>query len=274
MSDPRSPSGPYEERPAPEGVGSVSVSGPPLSTLLVGALVVVALGLSAAMVGINDPTEHEGASVLVGVFAIPCLAIALAIIVLAHALVGKLRITPSVWVWTLVVLPVGAALLTVPVMLAEREYFEAETTGSLIGALALMVMLAYLGVLCGPLVWFFLLWPLDMLLTTLIALIRGERGIAWRLVVPVIWLSVTALIPLLTFAADFATSGRRATVALVAAFLGLPGDYTIDRPAFLWAARIVVVAIVVVVVVAVRRGRQRRDAQPATPDPTRDRAGL
>lgn len=211
----------------------------PVALISIGALLVAAVPLLLV-----DPRANEGVAVLVAVLGIPALASAVVVEVVRRPIAADRRLRPG-WLWWLLgVVPLGIVLCSIPAIQREPEYFVAESLGTMLGTLALMLVMVYLGLLLGALVWFFVVFPVVHLAKALMLMARGERSGAASLVMPLAMLTLTAIIIVGALSLDDLLPGRMAGGQIVMALLGVPGSYEVVWPAGLWIVRGLVMALI------------------------------
>lgn len=154
------------------------------------------------------------------------------------------RMSWSVLWWVLGVLPVGIAACTIPTVLSHPVYFDHATPWDAFWTVAGMLLLVYLALLMGALVWFFLVFPLAHHARTLVAKARGDEENATLSVGAFIQLALAAIILFGAIGLDGLLPGRAAAGQLLVALLGSPGSYQVAWHAGLWIVRGVVLVLV------------------------------
>ena len=220
---------------------------------------VLALLIAAVPLLLLDPQADDGAATLVALVGVPMLVPA-ALIEIARRGPRDQSMGRAGWWWLLAVLPLGIAALAIPTILQNAEYFEATSWGSVLGTLALMLVLVYVGLLLGFLFWFFVVFPLSLLVGAVVSLVRGERPRALAFVIPVSILLLTGVILVGAMSLDDLLPGRFASGQIVMAILGIPGSYDVTWEAGLWIVRGLVIAVVLLWIVPEMRERRRRAA--------------
>lgn len=258
----RNPPAPrHERRAAADGADD---SGKSLSLTRSIALVsVLAIAVAAVPLVLLDPTEYEGAAVIVGVFGVPMLASAAMISLTVRSGVLRGSARGTLW-WPLVVMPVGVLLCLIPALTAHPEYFLVETFWSAVGSVAGMLLFIYAGILCGALLWFFVVFPLIELMLALVALARGDRQGGGHFGAPLFLLPLTAIILFGTLSLDGLLPGRMASGQIVLALLGIPGSYEVTWEAGLWIVRGLVVGVILFWSIPALLRRRRSPTAPAT----------
>ncbi|MEV7692856.1 hypothetical protein AB0N73_05940 [Microbacterium sp. NPDC089189] len=230
-------------------------------------LVVAGLTVSAVSSLALDPAANDGAASFVSAFGVPMVVVALTIQLIAHtSLTGRRVRFASLW-WPLAALPVGILVLAIPPITSNPGYFGPATVENLLGTLGIHALLILVGVLFGPLLWFFIVWPVSALIGAIVGLIRGEKGAHVRLMMPLVLLSLAAFILFGAGALDLsgALPGRFAAPQIVLALLGLPGTYEVQSPVFLWMCRVILVALVLAFVIPWLSARRKRGATESAP---------
>ena len=221
------PAGEHQRTPKPDRE-------PPGPADAVAFAILTLVGLCIAIVAttVVDPTAADGAWTMVAIIAVPATVVAGAIQILTYRLSLNRSTSKSVWLWPFAVLPVVLMAVMWFAVRGTPDYYA--DGGSVLGAWAMMLLPLLMGMLLGPIVWFFVLFPLGFLISALVGRLRGDKGDS--VLVPLIWLGITACILLLTFGGDFA--GRRPGIfALIPALTGLPLGYEVQVPWMLWVVR-------------------------------------
>ncbi|WP_350347679.1 hypothetical protein ABIQ69_13695 [Agromyces sp. G08B096] len=228
-------------------------------TLPIAVVSLLAVVLSAIPLLLLDPQADDGFAVFAAVAGVPMLASAVVILIVSRTVGSSRRFSPRALWWVLVVMPLGILACSVPTILGNAEYFEAETAGGFIGTLALMLGIIVFAMALGGLVWFFGLFPLDMVVRLVERRVRGERISAGMFVVPLVFLALGAVIVIGGLSLDGLAPGRIAGGQILGALLGIPGTYDVAWPAGLWIVRILVAALLLALVVPaiLRRARTR-----------------
>lgn len=215
----------------------------PSLTRSIALISVVAIAVAAVPLVLLDPTEYEGAAVIVGVFGVPMLASAAMISLVMRRGAARGGLRGALW-WPLLVMPVGIVLCLVPAMSANPEYFLVETFWSGVGSVAGMLVFSYVGILCSALLWFFVVFPLVELVLGLVAVARGDKRGGGHFGAPLFLLPLTAIIFFGAFSLDGLHPGKMATGQMILALLGIPGSYEVTWEAGLWIVRVLVVAVI------------------------------
>lgn len=226
------------------------------------ALVVAGIAVGTLLLWVLDPSADDGAAPFVAMAGVPMLVSALTVqLVVGHLVAGRrLRLT-FLW-WLFAVLPLALLLAAVPAVLADPDYFGSSTVGGTLGVLGMLAVLALLGYGFGALLWFFVVMPLAHLGRSAVQVVRGERPSAAAFVMPLVLLSLAAVILLGSGALDLGDTlpGRFSWPQILMALLGIPGDYRVESEAALWVVRGLVVGIALVFVVPWWRARAERRA--------------
>lgn len=140
------------------------------------------------------------------------------------------------------ILPVATVVIMVPWLLSPA--FPLSELGGILGAFPLFTLLAYAAGLAGLIIAAFVLVPVELFARGTLELVRsrGRAGYG-KLVVALYGFLLIAFIAVGVAAAS---SGIRVNVdgQLLAALLGLPGDYTIKDDRALVVARVLGAAVV------------------------------
>ncbi|WP_433607438.1 hypothetical protein [Prescottella agglutinans] len=140
------------------------------------------------------------------------------------------------------ILPVATVLVMVPWLLSPA--FSLPEIGGALGAVPLFTMLAYGAALAGLIITMLVLVPVELFIRGVVKLVttRGKGGYG-RLIVG---LYGFVLIGFISLGVKAASSDIRVNVdgQLLAALLGLPGDYTVKDDHALVAARVLGVVLV------------------------------
>lgn len=164
-------------------------------TLPVALISVLAIVAAAIPMLFLDPEANDGAAFFVGVFGVPMLAVAIVIQVALSRLGGGRTARGRGWLWwILLVMPVGILVLCIPAMMRNPTYFDAESSQAAFGSLFGMALLLVMAMLCGGLVWFFVVFPLVGLVGVAMMAYRGDPVPTGSFVLPVVLLGVTAVI--------------------------------------------------------------------------------
>lgn len=225
---------------------------------------ILAIAVAAVPLLLIDPTEYEGAAVIVGVFGVPMLASAAMISLVMRR--GTVRMTArgALW-WPLLVMPAGILLCLIPAMMAHPAYFVVETFWSGVGSVTGMLLFCYAGILCGALLWFFVVFPVVELVLGTVAMTRGEKRGGGHFGAPLFLLPLTAIILVGAFSLDGLLPGKMAAGQLLMALLGIPGSYEVTWEAGLWIVRALVVGVILLwTIPAIRRRRRGRSQAPGS----------
>lgn len=246
---------PWHERLTADEAGSVDRH--PSLTPSIALVSILAVAVAAVPLLLIDPTEHEGAAVIVGVFGVPMVASAVMIALVMRRGTVRTIARGALW-WPLLVMPAGIVLCLIPAMTAHPEYFVVDTFWSGVGSVAGMLLFCYAGVLCGALLWFFVVFPLVELVLGLVAMTRGQKRGGGHFGAPLFLLPLTAIILVGAFSLDGLLPGKMATGQLLMALLGIPGSYEVTWEAGLWIVRALVVGVILLwTIPAIRRRRLR-----------------
>jgi hypothetical protein len=230
----------------------VSIQGPVIGLVLAG------IAFATLLLWALAPSDNDGASQFVGFFGVPMVVTSIIIQIIAHLWVHrheKVRFT-FLW-WPLLVMPLALLAAGVPAILADPDYFEASTVGGALAALGGFVFLMVLGFGFGALLWFFVVMPLSQIVVVIGRMLRGERA-AHGLILPGILLVLAAIILLGTGAVDLSEAGpgRFAWPAIVAALLGLPGEYRVQSELALWIVRVLVLGVILAFILTWRYAKK------------------
>lgn len=123
--------------------------------------------------------------------------------------------------------------------------FNADDVNT-IGAMALILLLPWVMILLGFLAAAIVVYPIEMTIRSIIALIRtkGKEGFG-GLVIGSYLLLVLAFIACGSLAASAILPGQAGHGALIAALFGLPGGYVVKDESFLWVTRVLGILMVV-----------------------------
>ncbi|TDE94862.1 hypothetical protein EXU48_08715 [Occultella glacieicola] len=231
-------------------------------TVVVGVISIVAVLIAAVPLLLLDPVAHDGAAPIGAIFGIPMVASALIIEVVMRAHQRNRPLSRGMLWWVLGVLPVSIVLCSIPAVLDDPEYFAYETGWGAVGTLAGMLLLAYLGILMGGLLWFFVVFPLAQLVLALIARARGDKEGGRIGFGSFLLLGLAALILILAGSLDGLAPGRSSGGQIIAAVLGIPGSYEVVWPLGLWIVRLLLAGFVLLLCwpAITRRVRGRRVA--------------
>ncbi len=221
--------------------------------------IVSLLSITAAWLLVSvDPRANDGFSGIFMLVGIPALCIAVMLTVFGFFAVRGAE-TGGRWLWwPLLVMPLGVLGALAVLVLRVPDYFIGDDSP---WALLAMPVFVVIGMLLGPLIWFFTLFPIAQLIRGGIAMSRGEAK-ATVLILPLVLLALGVLVLVGAGAVDTGLSGRLAYPALIAAFFGLPGDYEVVWEPGLWIVRGIVLAIVPLFAVPAVVARLRRPADP------------
>jgi hypothetical protein len=166
------------------------------------ALVVAGIAVGTLLLWVLDPSADDGAAPFVAMAGVPMLVSALTVqLVVGHLVAGRrLRLT-FLW-WLFAVLPLALLVAAVPAVLADPDYFGSSTVGGTLGVLGMLAVLVLLGYGFGALLWFFVVMPLAHLGRSVVLLVRGEHPSAAAFVMPLVLLSLAAVILLGSGALD------------------------------------------------------------------------
>ena len=219
-------------------------------------VVVTTVILATVPLLLLDPRADDGAAPMVAIIGFPLVATAIVIEICRHQRNLQRGVPRTVLIWLLGVMPAGLLALVGPAMLAEPEYFTAETPGGFIRTLFGMLALIAIAILLGGLVWFFVLFPLSAIVTQVGAAIRGKGFHPGALVVPLLMLAVPAIAIVAALALDGLAPGRAAGSQFLFALLGIPAGYDVVWPTGLWIVRGLVLGAILVAVAAWWRARK------------------
>jgi len=206
------------------------------------ALFCISLGISLVLFLFVPLDGTRGAFDVTFAFfgALTSVALAVAAAV-RYEFANRARGTRWLFIW---ILPAATVLIMVPWMLSPA--FPVSEIGGVFGAVPLFAMLSYCAGLAGLIVAALVLAPVELFARGALALVatRGKRGYG-KLIVG---LYGFALIGFVAFGVKAASSDIRVSVdgQLLAALLGLPGDYTIKDDHALNVARVLGVVLVLV----------------------------
>ncbi|WP_127476658.1 hypothetical protein [Microbacterium sulfonylureivorans] len=156
-------------------------------------------------------------------------------------------------------MPVAILLCSIPAITQHRGYFEAETFGGTVGALALILVVTYAAILLGALVWFFIVLPVVLMARIVVDLARGRHPSWKRYVIPPGILALGAFVMVAALAIDDLRPGRMATGQIISALLGIPGTYTVVWEEGLWIARLLLVVVIAIGVPLGMKARRTSD---------------
>lgn len=222
----------------------------------VAAVVILAIAFAWLLLAFLDLRDNDGIAGTIAIFGIPAVAAAIIIQIVFDRAVSKKRIDRAVLWWALLVLPVGVLGAFVVAVIRDPEYFLMDGPWMLIW----IPIFVFLGILLGALVWFFFVFPSAMLIRNAVAIARGQMR-ASMLIPPSVLLALGVLCIAGGLAIDTDGIGRMAWGAIIASFLGIPGDYEIIWEPGLWIVRGIVVAIALVFLIPAVRSRLRSDAE-------------
>ncbi len=218
--------------------GTVSITAVPAAALSL-------LGIAFAWITmvILDPRADDGFASSFSLLGIPMIVSAIVVQLFGDRMASAARAsvrTGFLW-WVLLVLPAGVLSTMLVAVPAHDDYFIADNgLWSLLG----MPVLVYLGILTGPVLWFFFVLPLTRLARGVLAAIRGREP--WRaLIAPVALLSLGAVVLVGGLSVSADVPGRAGWASVIAALVGLPGGYEVKWPLGLWIVRLLVLGVVV-----------------------------
>lgn len=204
-----------------------------------------AIAVAAIPLVLLDSQATGGVSDWMGILVLPMIAIAIGVEVARNHYTPEGATPRAGMVWMFVVMPLGILALTIPGVLANPRYYEAESFWGAVGAGVLILLLIVVGVLCGFLVWFFIVFPLSAIISNLVAIARGEKRTLATFAMPVILLALSTLILLLTTTFDGILPNPVAgLLQLTAALLGIPLAYEVVWEPGLWIVRGVVFVVI------------------------------
>lgn len=229
---------------------------PPVDlTLPIAAVVVISILASATPLLSLVPGDGDGAGWVLSALVMPALAVAVAGVMWDQTVTRPRNLTGNPLWWLLLVLPVGTFLAAIPGILLHPEYYDPPITVILTSALMVVI-----GMLIGPLIWFFLLMPGVRLIVGLIRWMMG-RAPLWQAFIPgILLLPLGALIILGPLAASGFGAGRAGGLSFLLALLGIPGSYDVVSPGLLWILRGLVIATIIVWVLMTRSGRRPKES--------------
>jgi len=234
-------------------------------------VVVLALAIAWLLLTVVDLRDADGAASTMSMFGIPMIASAIVIQLWTSAaaairlerpmraleeMPAGARVRRSFLWWIGGVLPAGILAGFCVAVAREPDYFLSDGPWMLIW----IPVFVAVAMLCGALVWFFVVFPIALLVKALRATARGE-GTAGMYVWPVVLLLLAALCIVGGLSTDFAAVGKAAAVPLVAAILGLPGEYKVIWEPGLWIVRGIVAVLLLFLIasaLADRSSRSRR----------------
>ncbi|MDP5226591.1 hypothetical protein Q9R02_05415 [Arthrobacter sp. YJM1] len=217
------------------------------------AVVIVALAIAWLLLTVLDLQENDGAAPTTALFGIPAAVSALVIqFYLAaaaairpekpmhslEAMPGAQRVRRSFLWWVLGVLPAGILAGFGVAMLREPDYFFGDGPWML---LWIPVFVA-LAMLLGAVVWFFLVFPLALLVKAVGLTSRGE-GSPDLFVWPIVLLLLGVIAVVGGLSTQFGGVGRAAYGPIIAAVLGVPGNYRVLWEPGLWIVRAILAVI-------------------------------
>jgi hypothetical protein len=227
----------------------------------VAVISIVAILVAAVPLLLLDPQGSDGAGPIGAIFGVPMVASALIIEVVMRAHLTNRSLDWRMLWWVLGVMPVAIVACAVPAVLADPEYFAYESALGAVGTLAGMLAFAYVGILMGALLWFFVVFPLAHLVMALLARARGDTEGGRIGVGSFFLLALAAVIIVGALSLDGLAAGRAGWGQIIAALFGIPGSYEVVWPVGLWIVRGIVLWLVVsfgVWPAIVRRVRRRR----------------
>ena len=263
-------------RPARNGVGGAKSARTPDAksvsiTRPTAVVVVLALAVAWLLLTVVDLRDADGAASMMGMFGIPMIASAIVIQLWMSAVTavrlerpmrtleempGAPRVRRSFLWWIGGVLPAGILAGSCVAVVREPDYFLSDGPWMLIW----IPVFVALAMLLGALVWFFVVFPIALLVKAVRATVRGE-GTAGMYVWPVVLLLLAALCIVGGLSTDFAAVGKAAAVPVVATILGLPGEYEVIWEPGLWIVRGIVAVLLLFLIgsaLADRSSRSRR----------------
>lgn len=217
----------------------------------VAAIVLGALAVSWMILTVLDLRENDGAGPIIAMFGLPALAAAVIIQIVMTRLGDRKRVPKAVFWWVLAVLPLGTLAGFVVAILRDPDYFVADEGPWMLLWVPVFIVV---GLLLGALVWFFFVFPLVSLVTVIRLIARGEAK-PGALIMPIVLLSLGVLSIVGGLSIDTDSSGRASWGSIIAAFLGLPGNYEVIWEPGLWIVRGIVFAIVLLFAVPAAHSR-------------------
>ncbi|CAM3493993.1 hypothetical protein OCAE111667_12635 [Occultella aeris] len=211
---------------------------------VVAVISIIAVLIAAVPLLLLEPQGGDGAAPIGAIFGVPMVASALIIEVVVRAHMSNRPLNRMMLWWVLGVLPVAIVACAIPAVLDDPEYFAYETPLGAVGTLGGMLVLAYVGILMGALLWFFVVFPLAHLVMALIARARGDKEGGRIGVGSFFLLALAAVIIIGALSLDGLAAGRAGLGQIIAALLGIPGSYEVVWPAGLWIVRGIVVGLV------------------------------
>ncbi len=220
--------------------------------MLIAELVLLAVGVVAALaasvaLGRLPGDEQAGAIALVfGLLAI-LVAVCLRIWWAQDRLEGRIRL-----MWFL---PAVVALVLAPAALAaDRSGRDSPLVDVL-----LLVAAAYGAAILGLLVLVLVLVPLELLGRGILRLLTGRPDGGWLIFGGTAIALVTTLGVVGAFALDDLPAGRRGTIPVLFALLGIPSAYTVESEGLLWVARAIALVLVALLLASAHFGERRRE---------------
>ncbi|WP_154792234.1 hypothetical protein [Occultella kanbiaonis] len=211
---------------------------------VVAVISIIAVLIAAVPLLLLDPQGADGVGPIGAIFGVPMVASAIVIEVVVRAHQRSRPLNRRMLWWVLGVMPVAIVACAIPAVLDDPEYFAYETPLGAVGTLAGMLVLAYVGILMGALLWFFVVFPLAHLVMALIARARGDKEGGRIGVGSFFLLALAAVIIIGALSLDGLAAGRAGWGQIIAALFGIPGSYEVVWPAGLWIVRGIVVGLV------------------------------
>lgn len=223
-------------------------------------LVVIGVAVAAVQLLVLDPRANDGAAMMIAAAGVPMVVVAACLQLLVHHVSRNRRARLTFLWWLLGALPIALLALAVPGVQRAPDYYDVQNGWDIVGALGITAFLIVLGLLLGPVLWFFVVMPLTALVAAIIRIVRREKNAAVGLVMPLVLLAVTAVIVIGALAVDLsdALPGRAGGIQVIWAILGVPGVYAVDSEPLLWVVRVIVAVIVLAFVAPWWRGRRAR----------------
>lgn len=221
----------------------------------VSAVVVGALAASWLLLTLLDLRDNDGAAPLIAMFGIPAIASAVVIQIVISRTPERARFPRAVLWWMLAVLPAGTLAAFLVALARDPEYFIGDEGPWMLIWVPIFIGV---GVLLGAVIWFFFVFPLVALWTAVGRIARGEAG-ASTIIMPLTLLALGVLCVVGGLSIDTDGSGRASWGVIIAAFLGLPGDYDVIWEPGLWIVRGIAVGITLLFAVPAVLERMRED---------------
>ncbi|MFE6734908.1 hypothetical protein [Microbacterium sp. NPDC057650] len=215
--------------------------------------------VAAWLLVLVEPSDADGASVILMMFGVPSLCVAVLCLVLMTGARAKSAFSGDrrwLW-WPLCVMPVGVLGALLVNVLRHPDYFIGAESPWM-----LLWLLVFVGaaMLSGILVAAFWLGPIVALVVTVKSIILRQAGPS-ALIGPLAWLAVGALVFIGGRSVAAEGVGRFAYGNIIAAFFGLPGAYVITWMPGLWIVRGIVLALLLTFGIPMWRERRAERAQ-------------